>query len=144
MRTARAARRVAATPASAFARWVDVARWPAFVDGCERVESVDPRWPEPGAEVRWRSVPGGRGDVVERALAVEPGRSLQVEVADPALTGVQTVTFEADEDGAAILLDLSYDLRRHGPLRALTDVLFVRRALADALERTLRRFAAED
>ena len=41
------------------------------------------------------------------------------------------------------MIELSYRLQKGGPLRALTDVLFIRRALADALARTLRRFATE-
>ena len=40
-------------------------------------------------------------------------------------------------------LRLDYELTRYGPARALADVLFIRRALRDALRRTLRRFAVE-
>jgi hypothetical protein len=40
-------------------------------------------------------------------------------------------------------LELEYELTKSGPLAALTDVLFIRRALTDALRRTLRRFGVE-
>ena len=40
-------------------------------------------------------------------------------------------------------LSLEYELTSESPLRGLTDVLFIRRALRDALTRTLRRFALE-
>ncbi len=40
-------------------------------------------------------------------------------------------------------LSLEYTLTRYGPLNALADVLFMRRALRDSLARTVRRFAVE-
>jgi hypothetical protein len=41
------------------------------------------------------------------------------------------------------VMELDYELTGGGPLRALTDLLFIRRALTMALERTLRRFSTE-
>jgi hypothetical protein len=38
---------------------------------------------------------------------------------------------------------VDYQLTSGGPLRKLTDVLFIRRSLAMALERTIRRFSTE-
>jgi hypothetical protein len=40
-------------------------------------------------------------------------------------------------------MQLDYELQQGGPLRAITDALFIRRALSDALVRTLRRFSTE-
>ena len=40
-------------------------------------------------------------------------------------------------------LTLEYELARGGPFRGLADALFIRRALRDALRRTVRRFAVE-
>ena len=40
-------------------------------------------------------------------------------------------------------LQLEYTLHEAGPLGAVTDLLFIRRAQADALRRTLYRFARE-
>lgn len=141
--TARAARLVDGTPERAFELWVDVRGWEAFVDGFRDVESLDPDWPQVGASVTWRSVPAGRGRVVERVTASAPGERFETEVADEHLRGLQSVTFEPQPEGCGVTLTLDYSLTTGGPLRALTDVLFVRRALTDALRRTLARFAAE-
>ena len=40
-------------------------------------------------------------------------------------------------------MDLDYTLTEGGPLSGITDLLFIRRALTDAIRRTLRRFATE-
>jgi hypothetical protein len=40
-------------------------------------------------------------------------------------------------------LRLDYELANPGPFRAIADVLFIRRALTQALNRTLARFATE-
>jgi hypothetical protein len=45
--------------------------------------------------------------------------------------------------GAEVELSLEYTLTKYGPLSAVADAIFVRRALRDALARTLRRFAVE-
>ena len=129
--------------AAAETLWTDVRRWPTFVEGFARVQRVDPDWPAPGSKVVWESIPGGRGQVTERVVEHESGR-FAVEVYEEALSGRQTLTFEPDEEhGTLVTLELDYGLTRAGPLRALADVLFIRRALSDALARTLRRFATE-
>ena len=46
-------------------------------------------------------------------------------------------------DGAEVELTLDYELAKYGPLAGLADALFIRRALRDALRRTLYRFAVE-
>lgn len=142
-------------PAEAMELWTDLDRWPAFIDGFARTVQVDPSWPKVGAELVWQSTRGGRGRVVERvesyeapppgpevALQSHPGR-LVTRVAEEALTGEQTVTFAPAPEGARVELALEYELARAGPLGGLTDVLFIRRALRDALRRTLGRFAGE-
>ena len=40
-------------------------------------------------------------------------------------------------------LSLEYELTGDNPFKAVLDLLFVRRALRDALRRTLRRYAVE-
>jgi hypothetical protein len=45
--------------------------------------------------------------------------------------------------GSEVALVLEYDLTTYGPLRALADALFIRRALRDSLRRTLFRFEIE-
>jgi hypothetical protein len=131
-------------PAAAEALWYDTDRWPAFVDGCARVVAVEGQWPEPGAEVRWESTPAGRGDVVERVVAYEPGAGQELQVEDARLAGTQRIGFSPLEDGgSAVTLELAYRLKGAGLTGALVDVLFVRRAITDSLHRTLVRFAGE-
>jgi hypothetical protein len=59
------------------------------------------------------------------------------------MRATQTVAFEALEGGVSVRLGLRYELAAAGPLARLTDVLFIRRALADSLRRTLERFGRE-
>ena len=140
-------------PAEALELWIDPGRWPAFVDGLARVVEVSDDWPEPGAELVWESTPAGRGRVTERVVAYEvpppapevamqshPGR-LVTHVSDRSLTGEQAVTFAPAPEGSQVELALDYRLPGGGPLPALTDLLFIRRALRDSLRRTLRGFA---
>jgi uncharacterized membrane protein len=134
---------IAALPAAGAERlWTDTARWPTFVDGFSRVIQLDPRWPEIGSKVVWQSVPAGRGRVTERVRHNVPGRFV-TQVYEDRLTGTQTVEFEAVPDGAAVRITLEYSLQKGGPFRAIADAIFIRRALSDALARTLRRFATE-
>ena len=72
--------------------------------------------------------------VVEHA-----GDRFVTAVYEERLTGRQSVFFTVGE--AAMQLD--YELAGGGPLRGLTDLLFIRRALEDMLRRTLRRFSTE-
>jgi hypothetical protein len=130
-------------PERAFALWVDLSRWASFVDGFAHVERVDDSWPAEGAKLRWRSVPAGRGLVTERVVASEPGRRFVTQVLEDRMTGAQAVAFTPDEDGTLVEIELDYQLAGKGPLSVVTDVLFIRRALTDALRRTLRRFATE-
>ena len=131
------------TPERAFELWTDVRRWSGFVEGFARVREATGEWPAVGSQVVWESIPSGRGRVTERVTAVDSGRAVSSQVFEEALTGTQTVTFEEGEDGALVKLELRYELTRTGPLRAVADVLFIRRALGDAQRRTLSRFGIE-
>jgi hypothetical protein len=126
------------------ALWYDTSRWPSFVDGFARVVKVDGGWPQAGGRLVWESTPAGRGRVVERVIEHEPGRGQTAEVEDPKLRGTQRVEFEALADGTAVALMLDYELKEPAsPLRPVVDLLFIRRALRDALRRTLGRFSRE-
>ena len=139
-----AARRVDLDPQRAWALWTDVGRWPAFVEGFAHALEKAPEWPEPGARLVWQSGHGGRGRVTERVTASDPGRAFATEVFEDALSGTQLVAFEVSEDGRTrVELRLDYQLAGPGLLKPVTDVLFIRRALGQALQRTLARFAAE-
>jgi hypothetical protein len=130
------------TPAVAARLWVDTNRWPTFVDGFGHIEQIDESWPEPGSKVIWQSGPAGRGRVTERIRALSDN-AVSSDVFDSQMAAVQTIRFEPAEDGCDVFLSLDYELQSGGPLRRLTDVLFIRRALAMALERTIRRFSTE-
>jgi uncharacterized membrane protein len=131
-------------PDRAFDLWIDLTRWPTFVDGFGHVERVDDGWPAEGVKLVWRSGPAGRGVVTERVVASERGIRLVTQVFDERMRGAQAITFEpVDDDSTRVDIELDYTLARGGPLAAVTDVLFIRRALTDALGRTLRRFRTE-
>ena len=59
------------------------------------------------------------------------------------LVGVQTFRAAESEGGARVELSLEYTLTKYGPLGAVADVIFIRRALRDSLRRTLFRFQIE-
>lgn len=130
------------TPAIAQRLWVDTNRWPTFVDGFGHIVSLDDSWPGEGAKVVWESGPAGRGRVTERISTWGDGE-VATQVFDKQMTAVQAARFEPNQDGSDVYLSLDYELSTGGPLRVLTDALFIRRALAMALERTLRRFSTE-
>jgi uncharacterized membrane protein len=124
--------------------WYDLSRWPSFVDGFGHVVKQEGGWPDRGASILWDSVRAGRGRVRERVTAYEVRVAQTVEVEDPRLTGEQTISFApADDGGCIVTLELRYRLKQGGPLAPVVDALFVRRAIRDALQRTLARFARE-
>jgi hypothetical protein len=128
-------------PQEAEALWLDRSRWAAWIDGFGHVERIDDAWPQPGARLRWSSVPRGRGLVEERVEAYEAARRLEVAVEDEQLRGIQRVVFEPLADEVRVVLALEYALKER--TFPLVDRLFVRRALQDSLRRTLTRFAHE-
>ncbi len=130
------------TVAAAERRWYDTSRWPAWVDGLERVVAVDPGYPAPGSVVTWESGPAGRGRVSERVVAYEAGAGQSVDVHDESISGRQTVVFATVAPGVQVTLRLEYRLRRPSPLTPLLDRLFIRRAMTESLARTIARFGA--
>jgi hypothetical protein len=143
LRSARAQAGVPLDPPSTLRLWTDLRRWPAFVEGFGHPLEVAPEWPSEGAKLVWESRPGGRGRVTERVVERGDAR-FATRVFEKALDGTQTLTAVPDvEGGSRVELRLDYRLATPGPLRAVADALFIRRALRDALRRTLRRFAVE-
>ncbi len=145
MRTARARVFVPGPVFEAEALWYDLRRWPAFVEGFGAVRRQEGEWPRAGSVLVWDSRPNGRGRVVERVTRYEPRAGQTTEVEDGQLTGAQQIAFTLGEAGAParIELSLAYSLKRGGPLMALTDIAFIRRALRDSLRRTLLAFTRE-
>jgi Polyketide cyclase / dehydrase and lipid transport len=142
VRTARARVVVPLGPAEALALWTDVERWPSFVEGFARRLELAPEWPEKGARVVWESTPDGRGRVTE--TVVEHGADrFATQVFEEALMGTQSLRVAPAPDGAEVELALDYELAKYGPLSGVADAIFIRRALRDALRRTLYRFTVE-
>ena len=125
------------------ALWYDLGRWPTFVDGFATVVSRDPQWPQEGAKLVWRSTPHGRGEVHERVIAYEPQGGQTVEFHDERLTGTQRVEFQAHGGHTRVTLTMEYRIEESTALTPFVDLLFVRRAMTDALRRTVSRFARE-
>jgi hypothetical protein len=142
VRTARARALVPLSPPHALALWSDVERWPSFVEGFARRLELTPDWPAKGARVVWQSTPDGRGRVTETVVENDADR-FSTQVFEEALIGTQTLRAAAASGGSEIELTLEYQLAKYGPLGGLADAIFIRRALRDALRRTLFRFAIE-
>ena len=123
--------------------WYDPSRWPNFIDGFSHLVKVADRWPAVGAEATWDSHPGGRGRVLEKVTAYEPRVTCVLEVEDESIRGTQTIQFEPREGGTTVTLSLKYDVKARSVFTPVVDLLFVRRAQAAALQRTLHRFANE-
>jgi|ERR687893_311279 hypothetical protein len=124
------------------ALWYDPIRWPAWVDGFGHVVEVAEGWPAAG-RVAWNSLPQGRGRVLETVLAYEPRTGQTLAVEDSRLRGTQRVTFTPGHEEVQVALSLEYELKQRTPVTPLVDLLFVRRAIAASLRRTLARFARE-
>ena len=121
--------------------WYETGRWPEWVDELQRVTAVDGDWPKPGSVVRWESGPAGRGRVTERVLEYEPLGGQTLEVDDDSIDGRQLISFHPAPHGVELELILEYRIKRRSPLTPLVDFLFVRRAMAASLAKTLDRFA---
>jgi hypothetical protein len=141
--TIRTSRDYEGTVADAEALWYDLDRWASFVDGFHHVEKVEGDWPHPGSAVIWQSFPAGRGRVLEQVTGYAPGDGQALEIDDEQLLGTRRVRFAALEDGVRIELSLAYALKEGGPVKAVADLLFIRRALRDSLRRELLRFGRE-
>lgn len=130
---------VALDPADARDLWLDTSRWATWVDGFSHVDRVRRDWPQEGGTIEWESTPHGRGRVLERVVTAKVG-GIVSEVAEERLTGTQTVVFRMTPAGTEVGAQLEYRLQGGN---VLLDVLFVRRALRDALRRTVTRYARE-
>ena len=143
MRTAQAQADLVLTPEAALRLWTDVDRWPSFVEGFARPVDRSPEWPHAGARLVWESSPAGRGRVTEKVMEAEGPDRFVTQVFEERLHGVQTFRVVESEGGSRAELALEYELTKYGPLSAVADVIFIRRAIRDSLRRTLSRFAVE-
>jgi hypothetical protein len=131
------------TPEAALRLWTEVDRWPSFVEGFARPVDRSPEWPHAGARLVWESSPAGRGRVTEKVVEAEGPDRFVTQVFEERLHGVQTFRVVESEGGSRAELALVYELTKYGPLSAVADVIFIRRAIRDSLRRTLSRFAVE-
>ena len=106
------------------------------------VIEVTDEWPASGRAV-WNSAPGGRERVVEEVVAYEPRAGQTLAVEDSRVRGTQRVAFTPGSDHTKVTLILEYEIKERTPVTWLVDALFVRRAMAASLRRTLARFARE-
>jgi hypothetical protein len=123
--------------------WYDTSRWPTFIDGFAHVVSTEGDWPAAPSTLVWQSTPAGRGRVLERVTEYEPRVGQTAQVDDAKMTAIQRVAFTPNEDGVELSLSMEYTLKEGGPLKPFTDFFFIRRAVGDALRRTVARFARE-
>jgi Polyketide cyclase / dehydrase and lipid transport len=143
VRTARAQGELVLTPEAALRLWTNVDRWPSFVEGFAHVVQRDPAWPEGGARLVWESTPSGRGRVTEKVVEGEGPDRFVTRVFEERLVGTQRFRVIESEGGSRAELSMEYELAKYGPLRAVADALFIRRAIRDSLRRTLYRFSVE-
>jgi len=128
---------------AAEALWYDPQRWPSFLDGFGHLQKVEGDWPRVGARVVWDTPPGGRGRVSEVVERYEARACCVTRVEDERVHGTQTVTFAPQEGGTTMTLALAYTLKDAKLINPVLDLLFIRRAQRESLQRTLRRFALE-
>ncbi|HEY8625838.1 MAG TPA: SRPBCC family protein [Solirubrobacteraceae bacterium] len=143
MATARASRAYSGSVYDAERRWYDTTRWPMWIDGLDRVISVDGDWPRVGSSVRWESAPAGRGLVRERVIGYGERVGQTLEVEDDSITGRQSVTFTPAGDRVEVELQLDYRIKKASILTPVVDFVFIRRAMSRSLAWTLERFGAE-
>jgi hypothetical protein len=143
VRIARAESQVVLAPEAALRLWTDVTRWSTFVEGFAHVIELDSGWPAEGSRLVWESIPTGRGRVTEKVVRGAAAERFATQVFEERLMGLQTFRAAESEGGSRIELSLEYTLTKYGPLGGVADALFIRRALRDALHRTLSRFAVE-
>jgi hypothetical protein len=123
--------------------WYDPGRWPAWVDGLERVRDLAAPWPERGGRIAWESGPAGRGHVTETVIAYAPLGGQTVDVEDDSIRGRQSVMFTPAQDRVEVELRLAYEIKRRSIFTPLVDWLFIRRAMERSLRTTLTHFGLE-
>lgn len=135
---------IAAPLADVWDLYFDPARWASWVDGFASVVASSDAYPQVGATLTWRSTPAGRGRVEEHVASHEPRTRHLIGFVDPSTEGELEVTFEqlpaADAESGRrtkVTQRMTYAVTSGGPLRAITDLLFIRSQQRRSLERSL-------
>ena len=134
---------IAAPLADVWDLYFERSRWPSWVDGFAAVIE-ESGYPEEGGTLSWRSTPAGRGRVDERVVAHEARVMHRIDYEDPTSVGSLEVGFEmlpaeSAESGrrTRVSQHLDYRVTGGGPLRGVTDVLFIRSQMRRSLARSL-------
>jgi hypothetical protein len=143
MATVRAAQMFEGSVHEAETIWYDTSNWPSWVDGLASVASVQGDWPRAGATVTWDSSPAGRGRVVERVASYEQLRGQTLDVEDESIRGTQSVAFTPVDEGVEVEMTLAYRIKKRSIVMPVLDFLFIRRAMASSLTKTVTRFGVE-
>ena len=121
--------------------WYDLRRRRSFFDGFGIVAKLEGPWPQRGARILWDSPPRGRGRVAETVEAYEARSGQTVGFEDEKLRGTQRTTFAAAaDDQVRVTVALDWSLKEGN---AITDWVFVRRAMGESLRQTLVRYRIE-
>ena len=140
MGRASASMRVPGLASDAEALWYDPLRWPAWIDGFGHVVELPERRGRPSGAARLgRRRRGGRGRVLETVIALRAARRPDASRSRTAACAAPSrSSFEPGRRrGARSRSSLEYELKERTPLTPLVDLLFVRRAIAASLRRTL-------
>lgn len=133
-------------PASLAETWdayFDRTRWTSWVDSFSGVSGTSGGYPEAGSELHWRSVPAGRGDVVERVLEHEPRRVHRIAFEDLAMAGEMETRMAIEGEGTLVRVVYDYRLSQPGPFVWLASLVFVKGQVRGTLRRSLEAFRAE-
>ncbi len=130
---------VGASLAEAWDHYFDVGGWGEWVDGFQAAVEAE-GYPEAGGTLRWRSIPAGRGEVVERVLEHEHRRRHLIAFEDPAMVGELETRFAIEGDGVRVSQRLTYRLLDRGPIARLGRILFVKSQIRASMRRSLMAF----
>ena len=149
MAKAEASVEIGAPLAEVWDLYFDPARWASWVDGFASVAGSE-AYPDVGGTLRWRSTPAGRGEVSERVLEHRPRSLHRIAFEDPGSEGELETTFEMLPAESAqsgrrtkVAQRLVYKVKAGGPLRPITDFLFIRPQMRSSLQRSLLEFRLE-
>jgi uncharacterized protein YndB with AHSA1/START domain len=127
---------VAAPLADVWDFYFEPRSWPDWVDSFGSVIEIG-GYPDAGGTLRWKSVPAGRGEVVEKVLEHEPRRKHRIKFTDPSMEGEMTVTFKIEGEGTKIVASMDYRLLDKSIFARLGALLFLKAQLRGTLRRSL-------
>jgi hypothetical protein len=124
-------------PVEAEQLWHDPSRWASWIDGYGHLVKLEGEWPLEGAR---RLRQSRDGIVSERVIDHRAGRGHTVFIEDERVAGQQRVRFEGDASATRVTVELDVSPKaRLPPARRW----WMRRKLAESLQRTLLRFSYE-